>query len=75
MKRIITVFALLWAFTASAENVSWLRYPSISPDGKNVVFSYKGNLFLVASEGGEARQLTSNEAYDYSPVWSRMEGP
>ena len=70
MKRIITVFALLWAFAASAENVSWLRYPSISPDGKNVVFSYKGNLFLVASEGGEARQLTSNEAYDYSPVWS-----
>ena len=24
----------------------------------------------MSSEGGEARQLTSNPAYDYSPVWS-----
>ena len=58
------------AICASAENVSWLRYPSISPDGKTVAFSYKGDLYLVGSEGGEARQLTSNPAYDYSPVWS-----
>ena len=56
--------------SVSAENVSWLRYPSISPDGKNVAFSYKGDLYVVDSEGGEARQLTSNPAYDYSPVWS-----
>ena len=58
------------AISASAENVSWLRYPSISPDGKTVAFSYKGDLYLVDSEGGEARQLTSNPAYDYSPVWA-----
>ena len=70
MKRILTVIALLWAVAASAENVSWLRYPAISPDGKTIVFSYKGDLYLVDSEGGEARQLTSNPTYDYSPVWS-----
>ena len=60
----------LIAISASAENVSWLRYPSISPDGKSVVFSYKGDLYVVDSEGGEAKQITSNPAYDYSPVWS-----
>ena len=70
MKRILTVIALLWAVAASAENVSWLRYPAISPDGNTIVFSYKGDLYLVDSEGGEARQLTSNPTYDYSPVWS-----
>ena len=70
MKRILTVLALLWAFAVSAENVSWLRYPSISPDGKTIVFSFKGDLYLVDSEGGEAKQLTSNQAYDYNPVWS-----
>ena len=70
MKRILTIFALLWAVSASAENVSWLRYPSISPDGKNVVFSFKGDLYLVDSKGGEAKQLTTNPSYDYSPVWS-----
>ena len=70
MKRILTVFAVLLSFVASAENVTWLRYPSISPDSRTVAFTYKGNIYLVSSEGGEARQLTSNQAYDYSPIWS-----
>ena len=70
MKRILTIFALLWAVSAAAENVSWLRYPSISPDGKNVVFSFKGDLYVVDSKGGEAKQLTTNPSYDYSPIWS-----
>ena len=70
MKRILTILALLWAVSAAAENVSWLRYPSISPDGKTVVFSFKGDLYLVDSKGGEAKQLTTNPSYDYSPVWS-----
>ena len=70
MKRIFLMLTALIAISASAENVSWLRYPSISPDGKSVAFSYKGDLYVVDSEGGEARQITSNPAYDYSPVWS-----
>lgn len=63
----MSVFLTLYA---SAENASWLRYPSISPDGKNIAFSYKGDIYIVGTEGGEARQLTSNIAYDYSPIWS-----
>ena len=70
MKRICVLLMALFAVSAYAENVSWLRYPSISPDGKSIAFSYKGDIFIVDSEGGEARQLTSNTAYDYSPVWS-----
>ncbi len=70
MKRILTVLAVFWAAAASAENVSWLRYPAISPDGKTIAFSYKGDLYLVDSQGGEARQLTTNSYYDYAPVWS-----
>ncbi len=70
MKRICLFLTLFFAIAASAENVSWLRYPAISPDGKTVAFSYKGDIYLVDSEGGEACQLTSNPAYDYSPVWS-----
>ena len=70
MKKLFSILFLLWAVSASAENVSWLRYPAISPDGKSVVFSYKGDLFIVGTDGGEATRLTSNQAYDYSPVWS-----
>ena len=70
MKRIYLLLTVLFAFSASAENVSWLRYPSISPDGESVAFSYKGDIYVVDSDGGQARQITSNPSYDYSPVWS-----
>lgn len=70
MKKILVILLSLWSVALSADNVSWLRYPSISPDGKNVAFSYGGDLYVVAAEGGEARQLTSHPSYDYAPVWS-----
>ena len=40
----------------------WLRYPAISPDGKTIVFSFKGDLYKVAAAGGEATPLTLHEA-------------
>ncbi len=48
----------------------WLRRNDISPDGKQIVFNYKGNLYIVDAEGGKARQLTSNPAYDSDPMWT-----
>ena len=71
MRRYLTIFfALFLSFTAMAEEARWLRYPSISPNGKEVAFSYKGDIYVVSSEGGQAKQITSNKAYDYSPIWS-----
>ena len=70
MKRIFLFLIAFISISAYADNASWLRYPSISPDGNNIAFSYKGDIYLVDSDGGEAVQLTSNPAYDYSPVWS-----
>ncbi|HYZ71466.1 MAG TPA: hypothetical protein VE641_00195 [Chthoniobacterales bacterium] len=48
----------------------WLRYPAISPDGKNIAFSFEGHLFIVASTGGTAQPLTAGPAHDTAPVWS-----
>ncbi len=71
MKAIPTLLILAAScLHMAAENASWLRYPAISPDGHHIAFSYKGDIFIVGSEGGEARQLTSHPAHDYSPVWS-----
>ena len=70
MKRIFLFLIALISISAYADNALWMRYPSISPDGNNVAFSYKGDIYIVNSDGGEAVQLTSNPAYDYSPVWS-----
>jgi tricorn protease len=49
---------------------NWLRYPAISPDGSQIAFTYKGDLYLVPSTGGKASQLTFHEAHDFKPVWS-----
>jgi Periplasmic protease len=71
-KFIITTVALFLSFGAIAQDLNplWIRYPAISPNGKSIVFSYKGDLFRVASSGGLATAITTNPAYDYSPVWS-----
>ncbi|MFN8255958.1 MAG: S41 family peptidase [Bacteroidales bacterium] len=72
MKRILLMlFALMLIFQGMAQNNPlWLRYPSISPDGKNVLFCYKGDIYSVPSGGGTAIPLTLSESYEFNPVWS-----
>ncbi|WP_428667778.1 S41 family peptidase [Runella sp.] len=61
----------LFAFNSFAQTPpKWLRYSSISPDGKTIVFTYKGDLWKVAATGGAATPLTLHEAHDFMPVWS-----
>jgi tricorn protease len=52
-------------------NPLWLRYPAISPDGQKIVFTYKGDLYVVPTSGGPATPLTFHEAHDFMPVWSK----
>lgn len=56
--------------TYAQVNPQWARYSSISPDGKFVAFTYKGDIFKVSTTGGVAVQLTFHEAHDIHPVWS-----
>ncbi|MBK9271080.1 MAG: PD40 domain-containing protein [Saprospiraceae bacterium] len=72
MKNIFLLIALMAisAQTRAQQEALWLRYPSISPDGKTILFSYQGDLYSVSSEGGVATPLTVHEAYDFMPVWS-----
>ncbi|MBP7514929.1 MAG: PD40 domain-containing protein [Flavobacteriales bacterium] len=48
----------------------WLRNAAISPDGQTIAFCYQGDIWRVPAAGGEALPLTTNEAYDHTPVWS-----
>jgi Tol biopolymer transport system component/C-terminal processing protease CtpA/Prc len=70
-KAVLLAAALSLSTAASAQEASWLRYPSISPDGKTIAFTYRGDIYTVPSTGGEARALTLHEAHDVMPVWSR----
>lgn len=71
MKNPLLIAALAAFTTAGAtENPLWMRYCSISPDGSTIAFCYKGDIYTVPSTGGNARQLTTNPAYDTHPIWS-----
>ena len=60
---------LSWSAIAQ-ETPLWLRKNAISPDGKSVAFCYKGDIWVVGTEGGRALQVTTNPAYDSDPVWT-----
>lgn len=73
MKRILNLIAILTATANMAlaqETPLWLRSNSISPDGSEIAFTYKGNIYIVNADGGQARQITSNPAYDTRPIWT-----
>jgi tricorn protease len=42
----------------------------VSPDGQQVLFCYKGDIYKVSTKGGTAVQLTTHDSYECSPVWS-----
>lgn len=73
MKRILFILSactVLASSVSAQDNPLWLRRNDISPDGSKVVFNYKGDLFVVPVTGGEAKQITTNPAYDTNPFWS-----
>ena len=71
MKKILTAALLGLSLNSFADNAPlWLRFSAISPDGQTIAFSYKGDIFSVPVNGGTAKQLTTNSAYDAYPVWS-----
>ncbi|MDE6331695.1 MAG: peptidase S41, partial [Muribaculaceae bacterium] len=58
------------ALGASAEAPLWLRNSAISPDGRTVAFTYKGDIYTVPATGGRALRLTVDPGFDGTPVWS-----
>ncbi|WP_242464504.1 S41 family peptidase [Halorhodospira abdelmalekii] len=55
---------------AREEVVGLPRFPSISPDGSTIVFSWGGDLWRVAASGGEATRLTAHALDDLHSAWS-----
>ncbi|MDR1633079.1 MAG: peptidase S41 [Dysgonamonadaceae bacterium] len=64
------IYIVLSTSVLYANNPLWLRYPALSPDGRQIAFSYKGDIYTVPAAGGEAKQITVHIAHDYMPVWS-----
>ena len=71
MKKTLCTLVLGTTFAhAMAVTPLWMRDVRISPDGKEILFCYKGDIYKVSAKGGEAVQLTTQDSYESSPVWS-----
>ena len=71
------VLTLFTAATASAQltpaeqkPISGARMPALSPDGKQLAFVYRGDIWLAPSAGGHATPLTQHLEADAYPLFS-----
>ena len=69
-KLLVTITLLLTVMTGHAATPLWMRDVRISPDGSEIVFCYKGDIYKVPAKGGTAIQLTTQNSYECTPVWS-----
>ena len=65
-----TVVLLACSAAIAGVEVDLPRAPSISPDGTQVVFSWRGDLWRVPIGGGDAIRLTSHPAIEGASAWS-----
>ena len=71
MKQLSLIFSLISISIFGQTSPQWMRHSSISPDGTQIAFTYKGDLYKVSAEGGNAQQLTYHNAHDYKAVWNK----
>ena len=71
MKRSIIIgLFLITAFCLTAFEPHFAKDPAISPDGTEICFIYRGDLWKVPFAGGNANRLTDTEANLYEPIYS-----
>ncbi len=69
-KNILFFLSIILTFsTIKSEEARLLRFPAINQD--QIVFSYAGDLYSVAHEGGLAQRLTSHEGLEIFPRFSK----
>lgn len=70
MRKLVILLAALFASFAATAQPLWMRYCAISPDGQKIAFTYKGDIYTVDVNGGQAKQITTSASYDNNPIWS-----
>jgi Tol biopolymer transport system component/imidazolonepropionase-like amidohydrolase len=53
----------------TADEGTWLSL-DVHPDGRSLVFSLLGDLYVLPASGGDARRITSGTGYDVQPRFS-----
>ena len=68
--RKLAIFVLLLMGSQLFAQPLWMRYQAIAPQGDRIAFCYQGDIYVVDSKGGLARQLTTGVSYETQPIWS-----
>ncbi len=55
---------------ADSPSIRLAADPAVSPDGAFIAFGYQGDVWIVPSDGGQARRLTNHPASDSNPQFS-----
>lgn len=61
------VVGVAFGHARSQENMRLVNHPCPTPDGKQVVFGWNGDIWLAPTTGGSATALTSHPAKDDQP--------
>lgn len=67
---ILTAYSILGLASILSEPIVGARSLALSPDGNRIAFSYRGDLWLASTQGGQAVPLTGNVEMEDNPVWS-----
>ena len=69
MKNVFKFFFLFFGILTHAQNgaVFFTQKPTLTPDGATIIFSFQGDLWKVASNGGEAFRLTAMQGVETDP--------
>ncbi len=70
MKKTFFLAMMAMPMITMAATPLWLRDVAISPDGAQIAFCYKGDIWTVPATGGQAQRLTATPHYESEPVWS-----
>jgi len=71
MKQLIPIVALILiatSFVCAQDNPLLMRTPTLNKT--HIVFSYAGDLWAVARDGGEASRLTTGVGREFNPLFS-----
>ncbi len=60
----------LSAEPAAGRQLPMLAQPTVSPDGRQIAFAARGDVWTVSADGGTARLLVTDPATESRPLWS-----
>lgn len=52
------------------EPARWIQSPALSPNGKLIAFTHRGQVFLTHNDGGLSVPVSPADAYSHSVVWA-----